>query len=64
MRPGHPRSGRCPGPEAAWALYKRLTALNISAALVDQAGSLATLADGETTANPIDLLPAFSTVTV
>ena len=34
---GHPRAGRRPGPEAAWVLYERLTALNISAVLVDQA---------------------------
>lgn len=37
---GHPKAGRRPGPEAAWALYERLTALNISAVLVDQAGWL------------------------
>ncbi len=51
---GHPRAGRRPGPEAAWALYERLTALNISAMLVDQAGWLADLADGEKTAKPIN----------
>lgn len=34
---GHKLAGRRPGPEAAWVLYERLTALNISAILVDQA---------------------------
>lgn len=33
---GKPQAGRRPGPEAAWALYDRLTALNISALIVDQ----------------------------
>jgi hypothetical protein len=33
---GHQRAGQRPGPEAAWILYERLTALNISAVLVDQ----------------------------
>lgn len=33
---GHHQAGRRPGPEAAWALYDRLTALNISAVIVDQ----------------------------
>ena len=33
---GHHRAGHRPGPEAAWALYERLTALNISALIVDQ----------------------------
>ncbi|KFX78110.1 CHC2-type zinc finger protein, partial [Ralstonia solanacearum] len=33
---GHPRAGQRPGPEAAWVLYERLTAMNISAVLVDQ----------------------------
>lgn len=35
---GKPRAGHRPGPEAAWALYDRLTALNISAVMVDQGG--------------------------
>lgn len=34
---GHHRAGHRPGPEAAWALYERLTSLNISCVLVDQA---------------------------
>ncbi|RKU01802.1 hypothetical protein C7H84_18975 [Burkholderia sp. Nafp2/4-1b] len=51
---GHPRAGHRPGPEAAWALYERLTSLNISAVLVDQAGWLADLADGEKTPKPIN----------
>ncbi len=51
---GHPRAGHRPGPEAAWALYERLTALNISAVLVDQAEWLADLADGEKTRRPIN----------
>lgn len=33
---GHQRAGRRPGPEAAWTLYERCTAQNISAVLVDQ----------------------------
>ncbi|MYM70510.1 hypothetical protein GTP45_27410 [Pseudoduganella sp. FT55W] len=33
---GHHQAGRRPGPEAAWALYDRLTAMNISAVIVDQ----------------------------
>ncbi|WP_198346959.1 toprim domain-containing protein, partial [Burkholderia ubonensis] len=51
---GHPRAGHRPGPEAAWALYERLTALNVSAVLVDQAGWLADLADGATAQQPIN----------
>ncbi|WP_153075757.1 toprim domain-containing protein [Paraburkholderia bonniea] len=51
---GHPRAGHRPGPEAAWALYERLTGLNISAVLVDQREWLADLADGETVARPIN----------
>lgn len=35
---GHHRAGHRPGPEAAWALYEHLTALNISAVILDQAG--------------------------
>ena len=35
---GKPRAGHRPGPEAGWALYERLTALNISALLLDQSG--------------------------
>jgi hypothetical protein len=35
---GHHRAGHRPGPEAMWELYEILTALNISALLVDQAG--------------------------
>jgi hypothetical protein len=50
----HPRAGQRPGPEAAWALYERLTALNISAVLVDQRQWLADLADGETEQKPIN----------
>ncbi|NVM80075.1 hypothetical protein FHW83_005920 [Duganella sp. SG902] len=34
---GHHRAGHRPGPEAMWDLYDVLTALNISALLVDQA---------------------------
>lgn len=33
---GHKLAGRRPGPEAAWRLYERLTAMNISAVMVDQ----------------------------
>ena len=33
---GHPKAGQRPGPQAAWVLYERLTAMNISAVLVDQ----------------------------
>lgn len=51
---GHPRAGQRPGPEAAWALYERLTSLNISAMLVDQSQWLADLADGEKTRKPIN----------
>ncbi|MGC2960197.1 toprim domain-containing protein [Paraburkholderia graminis] len=51
---GHPRAGQRPGPEAAWALYERLTSLNISAVTVDQSGWLADLADGERVRKPIN----------
>ncbi|MDZ4036181.1 toprim domain-containing protein [Burkholderia gladioli pv. alliicola] len=51
---GHPRAGHRPGPEAAWGLYERLTSLNISAVLVDQAEWLADLGDGEAKAKPIN----------
>jgi hypothetical protein len=51
---GHLRAGHRPGPEAAWALYERLTSLNISAVLVDQADWLAELAEGESTRKPIN----------
>lgn len=51
---GHHQAGRRPGPEAAWALYDRLTALNISAVIVDQAGWLADAAPGETKAASIN----------
>lgn len=33
---GHPKAGYRPGLQAAWALHERLTALDISALLVDQ----------------------------
>lgn len=36
IEPGKPRAGERPGPMAAWAIYEHLTALNISAVLVDQ----------------------------
>jgi hypothetical protein len=36
MPEGHPKAGYRPGLEAAWALHERLTALDISALLVDQ----------------------------
>ncbi|TAL53795.1 toprim domain-containing protein [Pandoraea sp.] len=51
---GKPRAGHRPGPEAAWTLYERLTALNISAVLVDQSEWLKDLADGERKAEPIN----------
>lgn len=35
---GKPRAGHRPGPEAGWALYERLTAMNIGAQLLDQSG--------------------------
>ncbi|MGN6668627.1 MAG: toprim domain-containing protein [Trinickia sp.] len=44
---GHPRAGQRPGPEAEWALYERLTSLNISAVLVDKSSWRASLADEE-----------------
>ncbi|VVE46843.1 toprim domain-containing protein [Pandoraea terrigena] len=51
---GKPRAGHRPGPEAAWALHERLTAMNISAMLVDQAHWSADLADGSTEHQPIN----------
>ncbi|VVE41899.1 hypothetical protein PCO31111_04220 [Pandoraea communis] len=51
---GKPRAGHRPGPEAAWALHERLTAMNISAMLVDQAHWSADLADGSTEHKPIN----------
>lgn len=51
---GKPRAGHRPGPEAAWALHERLTAMNISAMLVDQAHWSADLADGSTEQKPIN----------
>jgi hypothetical protein len=51
---GHPRAGHRPGPEAAWALYERLTSLNISAVLVDQAEWIADPADGDSIGKPIN----------
>ncbi|MFP3567333.1 toprim domain-containing protein [Paraburkholderia sp. SIMBA_030] len=51
---GHPRAGHRPGPEAAWALYERLTSLNISAVMVDQSEWLADLANGEKARKPIN----------
>lgn len=52
--PGHHKAGHRPGPEAAWALYERLTALNISALLVDQSLWLHEAAAGEKTGKPIN----------
>jgi len=43
---GKPRAGERPGPDAACALYERLTSLNIAAILVDQAEWIKDLADG------------------
>jgi len=43
---GKPRAGQRPGPEAGWTLYERLTALNISAMMVDQSEWVQDLADG------------------
>ncbi|WP_197329038.1 toprim domain-containing protein [Ralstonia syzygii] len=51
---GHPRAGQRPGPEAAWALYERLTALNISAMLVDQSEWVRGLNDDKTAAESIN----------
>ncbi|OIT17064.1 hypothetical protein BL243_07805 [Ralstonia solanacearum] len=51
---GHPRAGQRPGPEAAWSLYERLTALNISAMLVDQSEWLRGLNDDKTSAESIN----------
>lgn len=51
---GHQKAGQRPGPEAAWALYERLTALNISAVLVDQALWLQEAGAGEKTGKPIN----------
>lgn len=44
---GHHKANQRPGPEAAWALYERLTALNISALPVDQALWLEDAKQGE-----------------
>lgn len=44
---GHHKAGQRPGPEAAWALYERLTALNISAVLIDQSAWLYDAKPGE-----------------
>jgi hypothetical protein len=43
-----PRKGERPGPDAACALYERLTALNIAAILVDQGDWVRDLANGAT----------------
>ncbi|MFV8606725.1 toprim domain-containing protein [Ralstonia pseudosolanacearum] len=51
---GHPRAGQRPGPEAAWTLYERLTALNISAVLVDQSEWVNGLNDDKTAAESIN----------
>lgn len=51
---GHPKAGQRPGPEAAWILYERCTALNIGAVLVDQALWLYEAAAGEATGKPIN----------
>lgn len=51
---GHPQAGRRPGPEAAWALYERLTAMNISAVLVDQSLWLEDAVQGETARKSIN----------
>ena len=51
---GHPRAGHRPGPEAAWVLYERLTALNIGAMMVDQSEWVADLADGSKKTAPIN----------
>jgi hypothetical protein len=51
---GKPRAGHRPGPEAGWLLYERLTALNISALMVDQSDWLQDLADGAKTASVIN----------
>jgi hypothetical protein len=51
---GHARAGQRPGPEAAWKLYERLTALNISAVLVDQALWVEEAGAGEKTGKPIN----------
>ncbi|WP_163535676.1 toprim domain-containing protein, partial [Klebsiella pneumoniae] len=42
------------GPEAAWALYERLTAQNISAMLVDQTEWVRGLNDDKTSAESIN----------
>src|SRR5471032_998047 len=51
---GHHRAGHRPGPEAAWTIYERLTALNISASLVDQSDWVQDLADGANKTAPIN----------
>jgi hypothetical protein len=51
---GHKLAGRRPGPEAAWVLYERLTALNISAVLVDQADWIEPAGAGEKDGKPIN----------
>lgn len=51
---GHKLAGRRPGPEAAWILYERLTALNISAVLVDQADWTAPAGAGQAGEQPIN----------
>jgi hypothetical protein len=48
---GHPEAGFRPGLRAAWALHERLTALDVSALLVDQA-------EWEEARGPLDILKA------
>jgi hypothetical protein len=51
---GHHKAGHRPGPEAAWVLYERLTALSISALMVDQSEWIQDLGDGAKKIEPIN----------
>ncbi|WP_249178192.1 toprim domain-containing protein [Burkholderia vietnamiensis] len=59
---GKPRAGHRPGPEAGWLLYERLTALNISAVMVDQSDWIQDLADGAKKSAPINDVNDFLTL--
>lgn len=51
----HRKAGQRPGPQAAWVLYERLTALNIAALLVDQSDwAISRTVDGKAQREPIN----------
>ncbi|MCD9124013.1 toprim domain-containing protein [Cupriavidus sp. UGS-1] len=56
---GHTLANRRPGPEAAWVLYERLTALNIASMIVDQSDWKAPDKDGDTINDVNDYLQEF-----